>query len=127
MEQIEFGQNEMVVTVGNKRFTYDFEEYNPITFIYTDVYEDPYAHFNEPVPLEEIEAAAMSDELELQVRAWNTMYSSPEELADIINRVLSKMELTEENEMMLSVYTNHFYKKEILTAAVIEKFRVLIE
>ena len=90
--KIEFGQNEMVVTLGNERFTYDLEEYNPIKFIYTDVYEDPYAHFSEPVPMEEIEAAAISDELELQVRAWNTMYANPEELADIINRVLSKIE-----------------------------------
>jgi hypothetical protein len=39
--KIEFGQDEMVLTVGNKRFTYDLEEYNSIKFIYTDVYEDP--------------------------------------------------------------------------------------
>ena len=56
---IEFGQNEMVVTVGNERFSYNLSEYNPIKFIYTDVYEDPYAHFNEPVPKEEIEASGL--------------------------------------------------------------------
>ena len=55
------------------------------------------------------------------------MYANPKELADIINHVLWKMEITEENEMMLSVYTSHFYKEEILTEAVIEKFRALID
>ena len=124
---IEFESNEMVVTVGNERFTYDLNEYNPIQFIYTDMYEDPYAHFNEPVPIEELEAAALNDDLELQVRAWNTLYANPKELADIINHVLWKMEITEENEMILSVYASHFYKEEILTEAVIEKFRTLID
>ncbi|MEH6991962.1 DUF4085 family protein [Neobacillus drentensis] len=125
--KIEFGQNEMVVTVGNKRFTYNLDEYNPIKFIYTDVYEDPYAHFSEPVPLENLEVAALSDDLELQVRAWNTMYANPIELADTINRVLLKFEITEENEMMVSIYASHFYKKEILTEAVKEKYRTLID
>jgi len=124
---IEFGQNEMVVTVGNERYSYDLSEYNPIKFIYTDVYEDPYAHLNKPVSTEEIEVAALSDDLELQVRAWNTMYANPKELADVINRVLWKIEITEENEMMLSIYASHFYKEEILKEAVIEKFRTLID
>ena len=124
---IECRQNEIVVTLGNERFSYNLSEYNPITFIYTDVYEDPYAHFNEPVPKEEIELAALSDDLELQVRAWNTMYANPKELADIINHVLWKMEITEENEMMLGIYASHFYKEDILEEAIIEKFRPLID
>ena len=82
---IEFGQTESVVTVGNERFSYPLSKYNPMQFIYTDVYEDPYAHFNEPMPIEEIEQAALSDDLELQVRAWNTLYANPIELADMIN------------------------------------------
>ncbi|MEH7178244.1 DUF4085 family protein [Neobacillus vireti] len=56
--KFELRQNEMVVSVDNQRFIYDLKEYNPIQLIYTDVYEDPYAHFNEPVPTEQIEAAA---------------------------------------------------------------------
>jgi hypothetical protein len=63
------------------------------------------------VPLENLEVAALSDDLELQVRAWNTMYANPIELADTINRVLLKFEITEENEMMVIVYASHFYKK----------------
>ncbi|MBP3041372.1 DUF4085 family protein [Bacillaceae bacterium Marseille-Q3522] len=99
-----YNGNEVVVTVENKRFTYRLEEYNPIAFIYTDVYENFDEQCNEPVPTENLEAAALSDELELQVRAWNTMYTDPEKLADIINRVLMKIEITEENEMMIIVY-----------------------
>lgn len=124
---IEFGQNEMIVTLGNERYSYDLSKYNPIKFIYTNVYEDPYAHLNKPVPTEEIEAAALSDDLELQVRAWNTMYANPKELEDIINRVLWKIEITETNEMMVNIYANHFYKNEILTEVVIEKYRTLID
>ncbi|MEH7235639.1 DUF4085 family protein [Bacillus sp. JJ1562] len=125
--KLEFTQNEMIVTVGNKSFTYDLEEYNPIQFIYTDVYEDPYAHLDEPIPTDEIEASALSDDLEMQVRAWNTMYNNPLELAEMINRVLTKMTITEENEMIASVYANHFYKTGILTDDVVEKYRSLIE
>ncbi|MEC1523796.1 DUF4085 family protein [Neobacillus niacini] len=121
------GQNEMVVSVENQRFIYDLTEYNPIQFIYTDVYEYPYAHFNEPVPTEQIEAAALGNDLELQVRAWNTMYANPKALADIINRVLWKIQITEENEMMVSVYASHFYKSEILIEAVLERYRNLID
>ncbi|WP_407270782.1 DUF4085 family protein [Radiobacillus sp. PE A8.2] len=124
---IEFACNEMVVTIGDEHFSYDLNEYNPIAFIYTDIFEDPYAQFNEPIATEEIEAAALSDNLELQVRAWNTMYTTPESLVDIINAVLSKVAITEENEIMISVYVNHFYKEDILTEAIIEKYRPLID
>jgi hypothetical protein len=124
--ELEFVQNEMVVTVGNDRFTYDLDEYNPIQFIYTDVNEDPYAHLSEPMAAEEIEAAALGKDLELQVRAWNTMYANPHDLTEIINRVMSKMEITEENEMLASVYANHFFEVGILTEGVIEKYRSLI-
>ncbi|MEH7385661.1 DUF4085 family protein [Bacillus sp. JJ1521] len=123
---LEFIQNKMVVTVGKKRFAYDLGEHNPIQFIYTDIYEDPYAHLDEPLPIDEIEAVALGEDLELLVRAWNTMYANPHELAEIINRVLAKMEITEENEMMASAYASHFYENGILTDDVIEKFRSLI-
>ena len=42
---IEFRSTEMIVTIGNEQFSYDLNEYNPIHFIYTDIYEDPYEHF----------------------------------------------------------------------------------
>ncbi|CAG9621544.1 hypothetical protein BACCIP111883_02317 [Sutcliffiella rhizosphaerae] len=121
--EIEITNNQMNVTVDNKQFNYDLDQYNPIHFIYTNVYEDPYAHLQIPVAIEELEAAATSDDIELQVRAWNTMYSNPNELAKIINRVLLSIEKTEENEMMISVYVNHFYAEGILSDMVIEKYQ----
>ncbi|MEH7178243.1 hypothetical protein [Neobacillus vireti] len=63
--------------------------------------------------------------MELQVHAWNTMYANPKELAAFINRVLLKMKMTEENEMMVSIYVSRFNKSEILGEAVIEKYRNL--
>jgi hypothetical protein len=125
--KIESGPNELIVTVGNERFTYDIKERNPIEYIYTDVYEDPYEQANEPLPTEELKQAVFSDELEWQVRAWNTMYHLPKELADIINEILLEIQITEENEMIISVYTNHFHSEGILTEAVIERFKRLLE
>ena len=124
--KLEFTNNEMVVTVGNERFTYDLGEINPIQFIYTDVNEDPYAHLSEPMAVEEIETAALGSDLEQQVRAFNTMYANPHELVDVINRVMAKMEITEENEMLASVYANYFFENGILVEEVIEKYRSLI-
>ncbi|MBZ5752625.1 DUF4085 family protein [Metabacillus rhizolycopersici] len=90
-------------------------------FIFTDEYEDPYAQFSEPVPADEIEEVALSEDLELQVRAWNTMYANPHEFVDIINRVLMRLNVTEDNEMMASVYINHFNEYRILTEETLSK------
>ncbi|MEW9108091.1 MAG: DUF4085 family protein [Cytobacillus gottheilii] len=124
---LEMTDDEILITTSKGQYTYDIEEYSPLQFIYTDTYENPYEQQNEPVPADELEDAALSDDLELQVRAWNTMYRGPQELADIINTVLSKIEINEENEMILTVYVNHFYQEEILKGDVIEKFKELIE
>jgi hypothetical protein len=123
---ITFTDHETVITTGKERYVYHSNEYNPIAFIYTDQYEDPYAELSEPLPIEEIEAAVLSDDLELQVRAWNTMYTNPHELADTINHVLKKLTMTEENEMMLSIYVNQFYLEGILNEDVIDQYRALI-
>jgi hypothetical protein len=123
---ISFNDYETVVITEKDRYVYPLNVYNPINFIYTDKYEDPYAQLSEPLPSEEIEAAILSDDLELQVRAWNTMYTNPHELADIINRVLKKLTITEENEMMVSIYVNQFYQEEILSEEVIEQYQKLI-
>jgi hypothetical protein len=98
-----------------------------IHFVFTDEYEDPYAQFSEPVPSDEIEEAALSEDLELQVRAWNTLYANPSEFVDIINRVLMRLNVTEENEMMASVYINHFNEFSILTEEALSKHRNLLQ
>lgn len=124
---IDFQENEMIVTVGREHYSYHLNEYNPISFIYTNVYEDPYEHLNEPVPSEDLVKAALSNDLELQVRAWNTMYANPHELVESINQVLSKLELKEENELMLSVYAGHFHKEGILNETIIKKYRNILD
>lgn len=123
---ISFTHNEMVLTTGKERFVYPLNDYNPITCIYTDKYEDPYAQLSEPLPTEEIEAAIFSDNIELQVRAWNTLYTNPNKLADVINIVLKKLTMTEENEMLLGIYVNQFYLEGILTEEVLDQYQALI-
>lgn len=125
--EMKFKNNECLVSMDDKHYTYDLEEYDPKLFIYTDIYEDPYAHLIEPVPIDDLVSAATSNNLELQVRAWNTMYANSKELTEIINRVLDIIKVTEENEMMVSVYANHFYQEGILREDVYEKYRDLIE
>lgn len=123
---ISFTEQEMVLTAEKERHVYNLNEYNPIAFIYTNKYEDPYAQLSEPLPAEEIEAAILSDDLGLQVRAWNTLYTNFHELADTINNVLKKLTITEENEMMVSIYVAQFYQEGILTEEVIRRYHAFI-
>lgn len=55
------------------------------------------------------------------------MHANPHELAGIIKRILGKIEISEETEMMVSIFTSPFYKEGILTEAMIKKFRALID
>ncbi|KIL53502.1 hypothetical protein KP77_04780 [Jeotgalibacillus alimentarius] len=103
------------------------EQDNPIRYIYTDIFEDPYAHVHEPMPSEQIEPALLSDDIELQVQAWNTLYQNPQSLAAVINRLLQKLELTDENEMVISIYVQHFYDHDVLDQENIRKFQSLID
>ncbi|MFC5464095.1 DUF4085 family protein [Lederbergia graminis] len=98
-----------------------------ISFIYTNVYEDPYAQFHEPLPADELESAALGEDMELHTRAWNTMYENPHEFADIINRVLMKVSFSEENEMIASVLVNHFKECGVLTDETLHKYQQFVE
>ncbi len=124
---LEFKENKLLVLINHEKFEYDLTEQSVIQFIYTNVYENPYARFSEPIPEEELEEAVFSNDLELQVRAWNTMHANPENLKDTINRILLKINIADENETTLWVFINHFYKHNILTEQVIEKFKEIIE
>lgn len=124
---VEFNKDKMILSVNNQQFIYDLNENHPIRFIYTDTYEDPYSHMNEPLPFEQLEEAALGDSQELQARAWNTMIHHQNELGDLINQILMKINITDENEMMLSVCISHFYENGILTKETIEKYRSIIE
>lgn len=97
-----------------------------IEHIYCDTYEDPYAIFSIPIPAEELEEAALGDDLERRVRAFNTLYDNPVPNKDIINRIFRKIEFEEGNDMMISIMVNHFRELEVLDEANIQKFKDLL-
>lgn len=86
--------------------------------IYCNTYEDPYAHFSEMVPLEELEEAALSENPVLRVRAFNTMFEIDEQAAPVVNRVLRVILLEEHEEMLMQVIAEHFDKLGLLDADV---------
>lgn len=98
-----------------------------IALIHSEVYEDPYAHFSEPVAVEDLEVYALGADLECKVRAWNTMYENPQQFAEIINKILLQLDREKEDEMLQFAYVNHFSKAGILTQAVQERFRDFFE
>ena len=78
--------------------------------IYCDTYEEPYAHFSEMVPVEELEEAALSDDPVLRVRAFNTMFEQGATVASIVNRVLRVIEVEEHDKMLIETIASHFNK-----------------
>lgn len=97
-----------------------------IYFLHTDTYEDPYAHFSEPVPIQDLEKAALGIDLELKVRAWNTMYANPVQLAEKINHILMQMNPAQADDMMQNVFIRHFYNEGILTTELQAKFNDIL-
>ncbi|MEK4229240.1 DUF4085 family protein [Solibacillus sp. FSL H8-0538] len=95
--------------------------------IFCNTYVDPYAHFSEPVPADELVQAALSNDLAYQVRAWNTLYAHSTAYVAEINEILSQIVVTEANEMMISIYVNHFFREGKLTANIVEKYKHYID
>lgn len=95
--------------------------------IYCDTYEDPYAVFSIPLPVEELEEAALGDDVERRVRAFNTLYDTPSSNKEIINRIFHKIIIHEENEMMVSIMVNHFKKIGILDEKNTKKFQNILD
>lgn len=92
--------------------------------IFTYDYENPHAHFSEPVPLEDIYDFALSNDLTLRVRAYNTLYAQGAEFAQVANRILRDSVVSEDNEMILSVIAGHFASLGYLDAENQRKFGV---
>ena len=63
----------------------------------------------------------------LQLRAWNTMYSHAHELAGQINEILRKIEVTEEQETLLTYLISYFYEENILDQDNIKKFSEFVK
>ncbi|UPO90697.1 DUF4085 family protein [Niallia sp. Man26] len=124
--KVEFEKNKIIITSKNSQSQYSLAEYHLADFLYTDIYEDPDSQSNEPLAVEELEAAILEGSIEMQVRAWNTIYHNPEKHLDLINSLLLQVEITEENEMLLSVYLTYFYEKDILTDEVSRKYQSLL-
>ncbi|MGM9950629.1 MAG: DUF4085 family protein [Lysinibacillus sp.] len=98
-----------------------------IEHIYCETYEDPYAIFSIPLPQEELEEAALGDNLEMQVRAFNTLYAEPETNKEIINRIFRNITVHEGNEMIVSVMVSHFEELGLLDEDIVNRFRDAFE
>lgn len=118
-------ENEHGVFVDSIRVADKLEDC--IHFLHTDTYEDPYAHFSEPIPIQDLEEAALGTDLELKVRAWNTMYANPVQLAKEINHIVMQMSPTQEDDMMQHVFIRHFNKEGILTAELQARFKDILK
>lgn len=77
--------------------------------IYCATYENPYAHFSEELPLDELYNAVFGDDQTLKVRAFNTIFARGEEVAAIVNTVLRDA-IPNDEDMYFSIMANHFQK-----------------
>lgn len=123
-EDSHLNENEHGVFVDSIRVADKLEDC--IHFLHTDTYEDPYAHFSEPIPIQDLEEAALGTDLELKVRAWNMMYANPVQLAKEINHILVQMNPAQGDDMMQYVFIHHFYNEGILTAELQAKFNDIL-
>lgn len=64
--------------------------------------------------------------LNLQIRAWNTLSNHAYELAGQIYEILNKLEITEENERILIIFFL-FYQEKILNEENIQMFFRMID
>lgn len=125
--KLEITEEFLKIIDNGKEYIYPIEEYKLAEFIYTDIYENPEEFLEEVLPAAEIMPAIFGENTQLQIQAWNTMYSNPLAYKEEINQVLDKIQLTEENEMLLSIYIEHFKEYSILKSSILAKFKGLLE
>ena len=90
--------------------------------IYCATYEDPYAHFSEPVPKHELLAAIFSGDQTLSVRAFNTVFALGKEVEDVVNEALRRAEVGSDDGMYFSVMANHFHSLHCLEEELKDKW-----
>jgi hypothetical protein len=90
--------------------------------IYCATYEDPYAHFREPVPKHELLGAIFSGDQTLSVRAFNTVFALGEEVAEIVNKALRQAEVGSDDGMYFSVMAHHFQNLHCLEEELKDKW-----
>lgn len=78
------------------------------------------------VPLEELEDAIFSNQLELNVQAWNTVMQDPASHQQLIEKALIfylKHE-DEEKQMIGQVYFNHIEENHLLPKEILKRFNI---
>lgn len=92
-------------------------------------YVDELAIFSIPLMDEELEPAMLGEDLELMVRAWNTIYERPEEYVPLIEKgLLFLLGQTDENLLhMGDTYAYLFEEKGVFTETFKETLRELLE
>lgn len=86
-------------------------------------YVDELAIFSVPLMDEELEPALLGEDLELMVRAWNTMYERPKDFVPLIEKGLLFL-LAQEDENLLNMGTTYafiFEDKGVFTEGFKEK------
>lgn len=103
-----FSQTEQGIFAGDILLGDTFEEAKER--IYCATYEDPYAHFSEPISVEELLNAIFDTDQTIRVRAFNTIFALGEEVASIVNAALRKADVgkSEEGDMYFGIMAGHF-------------------
>lgn len=88
-------------------------------------YTDEYAIFSIPLADDELEPALLGEDLELMVRAWNTMNEHPENYVPLIEKGILFLLNQEDSNLYSMGSTNAFIfdNKGVLTAAFKEKLK----
>ena len=91
--------------------------------IFCATYENPYAHLSEPIANDELFDAVFSDDQTLRVRAFNTIFARGEEVAPIVNEILTKAEVHTEQNMYYSAMAYHFNELNCLQEELWNKWK----
>lgn len=101
-------QTDNGIFAGGELLGHTFEEAKER--IYCATYEDPYAHFSEPIPTDELIFAMFDVDQTIRVRAFNTIFALGEEVANIVNDVLRKVDVNADENMYFDIIASHFDK-----------------
>ncbi|MFJ7936070.1 DUF4085 family protein [Sporosarcina sp. NPDC096371] len=92
-------------------------------------YTDEYAIFSVPLADEELEPALLGEDLELMVRAWNTMSERPEDYVPLIEKGILFLLEQEDSNLYTMGSTNAyiFDNKGVLTEVFKEKLNMMMD
>ncbi|MEK4425543.1 DUF4085 family protein [Solibacillus sp. FSL K6-1523] len=99
-------QTDKGIFAGGELLGDTFEE--AIERIYCATYEDPYAHFSEPIPTNELLFALFDIDQNIRVRAFNTIFALGEDVAYIVNDALRKAEVNADENIYFDIIASHF-------------------